>query len=1089
MAYKKMTNEQRQQQVQELTARLEQGVRDVFDSENFANYIRVMSHFTKYSVNNTILIALQTGGTATKVAGYEAWQKNFGRQVNRGEKAIKIFAPMTYKRKKEQDVIDQATGQPVRNPDGSIKKEEVEVTIPSFRVASVFDISQTSGPPLPTLVEDLEGNVERYQDFVQAIRNISPVPVGFEEMEGKDGYYHQIEKRIAINDNLSEKQAMAAMIHELAHAKLHALDPEHLKESAKARGKDQRTMEVEAESVAAVVSSYFGIDTSANSWGYVASWSRNKELPELTASLQVIKDTAGEIIDGLEEEMEELRFLYMSKADALEAIVLGQTVYASVTRGVFEEVSTEQILAMPDDAWLRMPREQMTAYVELRNEYDLHEEITSLQETQLLYMPENQFGIYQIDPEGKGREYIFLSHGFMDEQEMIIDHEDYRLEYVAPLTEEDTLDSIYERFNIDRPEDFQGHSLSVSDIVVMNRDGEVKAYFVDSFGFAEVTEDFLGKVHERPEEIREAAFEIEDRYLEIHETDGGYDYSIYSEEYKLLDGGRYESDVDLIRAAKDIVQDLREPVFNSETGTYERLQVQGNIHSGSRMKRMSYSFLHEITLDANRIDPERMTGVVQETSPQQQYRPLAKVEELEEQNYNMIDNTLNNGAGEKERREQIRQAAVSYQERTGATLTFYAAVCEEFHDMEAFYGDLTMEEASEKYREIRNNPRLAYFGNAMGFVLHDPVASPEMDIEYPLVQGGTICASNLDDMEVLRTHPMLLEVVELVREQFPDYKYLPMEEVKQSLYPKEMTADELAGALLDLARDFDPYEYMDLVDDPEAQLMEIKYNLLSGHGPQEYAHYLKDVMEESDALAPRAEALLERIKEYEPKIDKELEPVVRFSFSQDKEIPTGIFMPLREADALVREQDQRAFDYNLLQENENDKRALIVEVSILYAEGDQLKSLSETIFLGDGNGGLLSHLQAEVENHLGSDSWREYMQQSDPEHIGEYMQTLQDTQEHVLPYLQQFCSLEERAPAVVVETESHEAVSTPAGEKAPVTKPAKAQTSISDGRKSESQVPKAGEQKKSIHERLKENKERISRSQGKDSPQKGVELA
>ena len=134
-------------------------------SENFANYIRVMSHFTKYSVNNTILIALQTGGTATKVAGYEAWQKNFGRQVNRGEKAIKIFAPMTYKRKKEQDVIDQATGQPVRNPDGSIKKEEVEVTIPSFRVASVFDISQTSGPPLPTLVEDLEGNVERYMAF------------------------------------------------------------------------------------------------------------------------------------------------------------------------------------------------------------------------------------------------------------------------------------------------------------------------------------------------------------------------------------------------------------------------------------------------------------------------------------------------------------------------------------------------------------------------------------------------------------------------------------------------------------------------------------------------------------------------------------------------------------------------------------------------------------------------------------------------------------------------------------------------------------------------------------------------------------
>lgn len=281
-----LTNEQRQQQVQDLTQQLEDGVKSVFESEQYAQYLKVMSKFTNYSVNNTILIAMQTGGKASMVAGYTTWQKNFGRQVNRGEKAIKIFAPMNYKRKKEVDMIDQTTGQPVRNPDGPVRKETIEVTIPTFRVTNVFDISQTSDPPLPTLVDELEGNVERYQDFVQAIRNISPVPVNFEDMEGQDGYYHQIEKRIAINDAMSERQTMAAMIHELAHAKLHALDPEHLKESAKARGKDQRTMEVEAESIAAVVSSYFGIDTSANSWGYVASWSKNKELPELTDEIQ-----------------------------------------------------------------------------------------------------------------------------------------------------------------------------------------------------------------------------------------------------------------------------------------------------------------------------------------------------------------------------------------------------------------------------------------------------------------------------------------------------------------------------------------------------------------------------------------------------------------------------------------------------------------------------------------------------------------------------------------------------------------------------------------------------------------------------------
>ena len=651
---------------------------------------------------------------------------------------------------------------------------------------------------------------------------------------------------------MSETQTMAAMIHELAHAKLHALDPNNLKESAKARGKDQRTMEVEAESIAAVVSSYFGIDTSANSWGYVASWSRNKELPELTASLQVIKDTAGEIITGISEEMEEMRFAYMDKADALEAIRLGQTVYASVGKGGFEEVTAEQVRDMSDDTWLRMPKEQMRAYVELRTEKDLHEEMASLEETQLLYMPENQFGIYQIDPEGNARDYMFLSHDSLEDYEMR--REDYRLEYVAPLTETDTLDAIYERFNINHPEDFQGHSLSVSDIVVMNRDGEVKAYFVDSFGFTDVTEEFLERFYERPEEIREAAFEIEDRYLEIHETDGGYDYSIYSDHYKLIDGGRYESDVDLMRAAKDIVQDLREPVFNSETGTYTRLPVQGNINANSRMRRISFSFLHEMTLEFNRIDPERMTGTVQETSPQQQYRPLAKVEEMEEQNYNMVDNVLNNGYGEKKRREMIRVEAARYQEQTGASMTFYAAVCEEFHSMQACYEGLTFEEAVDKYKEIRQDPRLAYYGNAMGVEIHDESLEHYDGYAFPLVEGSVIEGGNLDYVKALAVHPLAREALEMIREAFPEYRFVAPEEIKENFYPEHMTTDELAGALLDLAKEFDAYEFMDQIENPEDALTEIKYNLLAGNGMLEYAAFLKDVKEESRELAPKAEA-------------------------------------------------------------------------------------------------------------------------------------------------------------------------------------------------------------------------------------------
>ncbi|MDO4978451.1 MAG: ArdC family protein [Eubacteriales bacterium] len=222
MAGKKymLTNEQRRQQIDELTEIMQQGIRDVFESTRYADYLKIMSKFTNYSVRNTILIAMQTGGTASMVAGYEAWQKNFGRHVNKGEKAIKIFAPMAQKRKKEVDIIDAVTGEPSRNPDGSIRKEEVEVTIPTFRVTNVFDISQTSGPPLPSIVDNLDGNVESFQEFLQAIKNISPVPIDFEEMEDKDGFYHQIEKRIVINDSLSERQTMAAMIHELAYPNL-----------------------------------------------------------------------------------------------------------------------------------------------------------------------------------------------------------------------------------------------------------------------------------------------------------------------------------------------------------------------------------------------------------------------------------------------------------------------------------------------------------------------------------------------------------------------------------------------------------------------------------------------------------------------------------------------------------------------------------------------------------------------------------------------------------------------------------------------------------------------------------------------------
>lgn len=300
-----MAENRRYEQVQALTDQLEQGVSDIFTSNRYLDYLRTCSKFHHYSLNNMILIYMQNPN-ATMVAGYDAWKRNFGRQVKKGERAIKILAPTPYREKRQMDVIDHDTQQPVLNEDGTKKQEEVEVQRIGFRAASVFDVSQTEGRPIPTLVDDLEGDVQEFENFMEAIRRISPVPIAFEEMTDKDGYYHQVEMRIALRSGMSQVQTAAAAVHEVAHAWLHALDPDRLRESAKELGKDQATKEVEAESVSFVVNQYFGIETDANSLGYIASWSKNKELPELRASLKTIRDTAAEMIDGMEEVLEEL---------------------------------------------------------------------------------------------------------------------------------------------------------------------------------------------------------------------------------------------------------------------------------------------------------------------------------------------------------------------------------------------------------------------------------------------------------------------------------------------------------------------------------------------------------------------------------------------------------------------------------------------------------------------------------------------------------------------------------------------------------------------------------------------------------------
>lgn len=292
--------EKRKEEIDGLVKKLEEGIKNVFSSSDYKDLLKFISKMPRYSANNSLLIHLQTGGQATYVCGYMTWKNQFGRQVKKGEKAIRIMAPAPYKRKIRNIMLDPGTGKAVLDEKGNAVMEEKEITIQAFKPASVFDVSQTTGPPLPSIVKDISGDVERFDVFMEAMRVVSPVPIFFESMYGKDGYFSLVTKDIHLRDDMSQVQTIAAVIHEISHAKLHDLDMDHLEESLKARNKDNRTMEVEAESIAYVVSQHYGIDTEDNSFGYLASWSKNKELPELQASLETIQKTACEMIEAID---------------------------------------------------------------------------------------------------------------------------------------------------------------------------------------------------------------------------------------------------------------------------------------------------------------------------------------------------------------------------------------------------------------------------------------------------------------------------------------------------------------------------------------------------------------------------------------------------------------------------------------------------------------------------------------------------------------------------------------------------------------------------------------------------------------------
>ncbi len=534
-----------QDRLKEITNSIERGIQELFESEKYKQYLRTMSRFHKYSVNNTMLIFMQKPD-ATLVAGFNKWRDQFKRHVIRGEKSIRILAPTPYTIRKEREKLDPDTKLPMRGPDGEIMKEEVEIKVPRYRPVSVFDVSQTDGEPLPQLVQELTGNVEQYEAFMEALKRSSPVPIHIEPPhDGSDGYFSSTDRKIVIREGMSEAQTVCAAIHEIAHARLHdegipawtddrsyeeieifgqpalysnwrltdvpdglfrydlrgsdddpgepicvernvvvnyaasiitakpiALPEEGriflteenglnfmgeemtIREFFQQHRKDRHTQEVEAESVSYAVCQYYGIETADNSFGYIAGWSKDKTLPELRSSLETINKTSSKLITDIDRH--------------------------------FAEIIRERDAAMY----------QMDA--------------------SFLNMPEDGFAIYQLG-RGTGTEDIrFMDMEYLSRKGIAVQRSNYDQVYAAPMAfeagkdEQDHLNDLYFRFNCDQPQNFRGHSLSVSDIVALKRDGQVSCHYVDRWGFKEIP-GFL----QRENPLRSAEMATEDDYSMI----------------------------------------------------------------------------------------------------------------------------------------------------------------------------------------------------------------------------------------------------------------------------------------------------------------------------------------------------------------------------------------------------------------------------------------------------------------------------------------------------------------------------------------------------------------------------------------------
>ena len=692
----------------------------------------------------------------------------------------------------------------------------------------------------------------------------------------------------------------------------------------------------------------------------------------------------------------------------------------------------------------QMSRTELERFRNLEWEMQKYPQIQSLKEANLLLGTRRTFGIYQIKDDLTGENYAFMNMSFIESHGMQIKKEDYKLVYVGELSGNMSLDDIFERFNIDRPEDFRGHSLSVSDIIVLNDGEKVTAHFVDSISFEQL-DSFLNL---EEQVLSELAYEVGERYFAIQRTEEGYDYSFYDEDFRLMDGGVYENDeISIEEAAEELLED--------EGWTGERI-------------RGDYDQLMEKVEEMDEV----VMAEIQKS--QGEYKPLAKVEELEEANYNMIDNVLNNMPPKKE-----------------PYLEYFATECDEFHDMGAYEKSTDVNQIAAVYEKYRENPENAYRVCSMGIIYRDPEDSYYDDAEFAIVKGNTVLGNLMDDVRFYGELALVREGIEKIHEALPDYKYVPMRDVREAMYPEKMTTEQLAEALDEIAEAFDPYEYRDHIEPGQDTVQEVILDLQSGNIGS-YISYLKDIVEEECEQSVRAGVLIERLKFYEPDISEETEPMVYVNYCEERELIELRCQKFSDLDALVAKQDKEWYADRNPRTNEPTMTAQMF-FTVYYAEKDDkmLRQFKSKIDIGTGNGGILSQLKLQNEMKLTDESWLSFMKNKGNEEFQKYLEELTDMQDHVLPYLQSFCSLEEKGVQERREQQIAEKQGGLTGRER-----ATAETKVKNTRtagkeasivRTEDKNVAAKAKKPSIHERLEINKRKIQEKQGKDKPERGAD--